>query len=310
MTQNDESSQVTDQEESRCGFVAIIGAPNAGKSTLLNALVGAKVAIVTHKVQTTRTRLTGIAIEGATQLVFIDTPGIFAPKKRLERAMVSAAWRGAADAEQTILLLDARKGISEDVEGILAALTEAESQVILVLNKIDLMKRDMLLALAEKLNESGLFSATFMISALKGDGVDDLRTALADKAQVGPWMYPEDQISDVTMRLLASEITREKIYLRLHEELPYAITVETEKWEDRKDGSVKIDQVIHVQRKSQKGMVIGKGGQMLKKLGQMAREEMEEAFGHRVHLFLFVRVTEKWQDDKDIYEGMGLDYVE
>lgn len=293
----------------RCGFVALIGAPNAGKSTLLNAMVGAKVAIVTHKVQTTRTRLTGIAIQDNTQLVFIDTPGIFDPKKRLERAMVSAAWEGARDAEQVVLLIDARKGITDDIESIIANMKSNEVKALLAINKIDLVKREELLALASQLNASGVFEETFMISALSGDGVLDLKKALSDKSPVGPWMYPDDQISDVTMRLLAAEITREKVFLRLHEELPYAITVETEKWEERKDGSVKIDQVIHVQRSTQKGMVIGKGGSMLKTIGKLAREEMIESFDRKVHLFLHVRVTEKWQDDREVYEGMGLEYV-
>jgi len=293
----------------RCGFVALIGAPNAGKSTLLNAMVGSKVAIVTHKVQTTRTRLTGIAIHDNTQLVFIDTPGIFDPKKRLERAMVSAAWEGARDAEQVVLLIDARKGISDDVESIITNMKSNRVKAMLAINKIDLVRREDLLALAMKLNDTGVFVETFMISALTGDGVQDLKKALSEQSPVGPWMYPDDQISDVTMRLLAAEITREKVFLRLHEELPYAITVETEKWEERKDGSVKIDQVIHVQRTTQKGMVIGKGGSMLKTIGKLAREEMSESFDLKVHLFLHVRVTEKWQDDREVYEGMGLEYV-
>lgn len=294
----------------KCGFVAIIGAPNAGKSTLLNALVGAKVAIVTHKVQTTRTRVTGIGMHENTQLVFIDTPGIFEPKRRLDRAMVSAAWKGSEDAETTVLMIDAKKGVSEDVERILKGLKEAGRKVILVINKIDTVKREALLALAQELNETELFTDTFMISALSGDGVADLKAHLSDLAPEGPWMYPEDQISDITMRLLAAEITREKVYLRLHEELPYAITVETESWEDRPDGSVRIEQVIHVERESQKGIVIGKGGKMLKLLGQMAREEMTESFGRKVHLFLHVRVTEKWAEDKTMYADMGLDFVE
>lgn len=294
----------------KCGFVAIIGAPNAGKSTLLNALVGAKVAIVTHKVQTTRTRVTGIGMHGPTQLVFIDTPGIFEPKRRLDRAMVSAAWKGSEDAETTVLLIDAKKGISEDVERILKGLEAAGRKAILAINKIDTVKRDSLLALAQELNETGLFTDTFMISALSGDGVEDLKAHLSDLAPEGPWMYPEDQISDITLRLLAAEITREKVYLRLHEELPYAITVETENWDERPDGSVRIEQVIHVERESQKGIVIGKGGKMLKLLGQMAREDMSEAFDRKVHLFLHVRVTEKWAEDKTLYEDMGLDFVE
>ncbi|NVJ98477.1 MAG: GTPase Era [Alphaproteobacteria bacterium] len=298
--------------ETRCGFVALIGAPNAGKSTLLNAVVGAKVAIVTHKVQTTRTRITGIALEEDhnAQLVFIDTPGIFQPKRRLDRAMVNAAWKGSEDAEETILLIDAKKGFSEEVEKIVEALKNAGRTVHLAINKIDTVKRDSLLALAQSLSETGVFDEIFMISALNGDGVADLKAFLAKRAPVGPWMYPEDQVADVTMRILAAEVTREKVYLRLHDELPYATTVETEKWEDRKDGSVRIEQVIHVQRETQKGIVIGKGGTMLKKLGQMAREELEEMLGRKVHLFLHVRVTERWADDRTVYQDMGLDFVE
>lgn len=296
--------------DQKCGFVAIIGAPNAGKSTLLNQLVGAKVAIVTHKVQTTRTRVTGIGMLDETQLVFIDTPGIFEPKRRLDRAMVNAAWQGLADAETTVLMIDAKKGIDDDVERILRGLESAGKKVILVLNKIDTIKRDGLLALAKTLDEKGLFTDIFMVSALSGDGCGDLKAHLASIAPVGPWMYPEDQVSDITMRLLAAEITREKVYLRLHDELPYSITVETENWDDRPDGSVRIEQVIHVQRDSQKGIVIGKGGTMLKLLGQMAREDMSENFDRKVHLFLHVRVTEKWADDRGIYKDMGLDFVE
>ncbi len=297
-------------EGTSCGFVALIGAPNAGKSTLLNQMVGAKVAIVTHKVQTTRTRITGIGMHEKTQLVFIDTPGIFEPKRRLDRAMVSAAWKGSEDAESTVLLVDARRGVTEDVERIIRGLQNAKRDTILALNKIDGMKRENLLALMAELNEAGVFTDTFLISALTGDGVNDLKAFLSDRAPEGPWMYPEDQISDTTMRILAAEITREKVYLRLHDELPYSTTVETEKWEDRKDGSVRIEQVIHVERETQKGIVIGKGGTMLKTLGQMAREEMEEEFQRRVHLFLHVRTTERWADDRTMYQDMGLDFVD
>ncbi|SDE35408.1 GTPase Era [Kordiimonas lacus] len=298
--------------ETRCGFVALIGAPNAGKSTLLNAMVGAKVAIVTHKVQTTRTRITGIAMEDDhnAQLVFIDTPGIFQPKRRLDRAMVNAAWKGSEDAEETVLLIDAKKGLSEEVERIVKALKDAGRKVHLAINKIDTVRRDSLLALAQELSETGVFDEIFMISAMKGDGVADLKAFLAKRAPVGPWMYPEDQVADVTMRILAAEVTREKVFLRLHDELPYATTVETEKWEERKDGSVRIEQVIHVQRETQKGIVIGKGGTMLKMLGQMAREELEEMFDRKVHLFLHVRVTERWAEDRTMYQDMGLDFVE
>jgi len=293
-----------------CGFVALIGAPNAGKSTLLNALVGAKVAIVTHKVQTTRTRITGIGMYENTQLVFIDTPGIFEPKRRLDRAMVSAAWKGSDDAETTLLLIDAKKGVTDEDEKIIEGLKKHQRKAVLILNKIDGMRRDGLLALMKQLNDTGQFSETFLISALTGDGVGDLKAYLASLAPEGPWMYPEEQIADVTLRLLAAEITREKVYLRLHDEIPYHTTVETEKWEERDDGSVRIEQVIHVQRDTQKGIVIGKGGSMLKLVGQMAREEMEEEFGHRVHLFLHVRTSERWADDRSVYRDMGLDFVD
>jgi len=295
---------------SRCGFVALIGAPNAGKSTLLNAMVGAKVAIVSHKVQTTRTRVTGIALAGDAQLVFLDTPGIFKPKRRLDRAMVKAAWQGSDDAEKTVLLVDARKGVSAEVDAILDNLLDSGQRPILALNKIDQMKRDTLLALSAALNDKVDFERTFMISALSGDGVDDLRDYLASGAPEGPWMYPEDQVADITLRILAAEVTREKVYLNLHDELPYAITVETEAYKEQKDGSARIEQVIHVERDSQKGMVIGKGGSMLKKLGAAAREEMEEMLGHKVHLFLHVRVTPKWGDDRNLYKDLGLDYVD
>lgn len=305
-----DDASVASSPATYCGFVALIGAPNAGKSTLLNALVGAKVAIVTHKVQTTRSRITGIAMEGDTQLVFIDTPGIFQPRRRLDRAMVSAAWRGAEDAETVVLIVDARKGLTDDVSRIIDGLHAGGGKAILALNKIDTVKRDMLLALSQELFETGVFSDVFMISALTGDGVADLKAHLAQMAPAGPFMYPEDQVADITMRMLAAEVTREKVYLRLHDELPYAITVETEKWEERKDGSVRIEQVIHVQRDSQKGMVIGKGGAMLKTLGSMAREELEAMLECRVHLFLHVRVTERWAEDRGRYSDMGLDYVD
>jgi GTP-binding protein Era len=310
MAESQNPTHGQDDGPENCGFVAIIGAPNAGKSTLLNQMVGAKVAIVTHKVQTTRTRITGIGMHENTQLVFIDTPGIFEPKRRLDRAMVNAAWKGSEDAETTVLVVDAKKGMTEEVERIIDGLKNAKRNAVLALNKIDSIKRDSLLALTQQLSEKDIFTDIFMISALSGDGVADLKGYLADLAPVGPWMYPEDQISDTTMRLLAAEITREKVYLRLHEELPYAITVETESWEDKPDGSVRIEQVIHVQRDTQKGIVIGKGGAMLKTLGQMAREDMSENFDRKVHLFLHVRVTEKWADDKTVFQDMGLDYVD
>ena len=294
----------------RCGFVALIGAPNAGKSTLLNALVGAKVAIVTHKVQTTRSRIIGIAIKDASQLVFVDTPGIFAPRRRLDRAMISAAWKGARDADLTALLIDVRKGIDDDVERILAGLKAAGRQTILLLNKIDKVKKPALLELAASLNRSGLFSETFMISALNGDGVADLKARFATAVPEGPWLYPEDQLSDITERLLASEMTREQIYLRLHQELPYATTVETESWQEQEDGSLRIEQLIFVQRDSQKGIVIGKGGKALKAIGVAARQEMERHFERRVHLSLYVKVSEKWAERPDHYSKIGLDFVE
>ena len=296
--------------DTSCGFVALIGAPNAGKSTLLNEFVGAKVAIVTHKVQTTRTQLRGIAIHEKTQLIFVDTPGIFKPKRRLDRAMVQAAWAGADDAEIIVLLIDARKGLNEENEAIVKGLRDSGKRAILAINKIDTLPRENLLALAETMSGTGVFDDIFMISALNIDGVQDLIKFLASKAPKGPWMYPEDDMTDVTMRVLAAEVTREKILLRLHEELPYAATVETEKWEELKDGSVRIEQVIHITRESHKGIVIGKGGSMLKTLGSLAREELEEMMGCRVHLFLHVRVSERWQDDRSVYKDMGLEWSE
>lgn len=296
--------------DTRCGFVALIGAPNAGKSTLLNTLVGTKLAIVTHKVQTTRARLTGIALDGPAQLVFVDTPGIFAPRRRLDRAMVQAAWSGAADADLIVLLVDAKKGMDDEVSRIVEGLQAAGRTAILALNKVDTVRRDSLLGLSAALNDTGVFDQTFMISALTGDGVADLRAHLAAGVPPGPWLYPEDQITDVTQRLLAAEITREKVYLRLHQELPYASTVETEAWREQKDGSVRIEQVIHVARDSQKGIVIGKGGRTLKTIGELARQDMEQVFERRVHLFLHVRVSQRWAEDREHYLDMGLEYVD
>lgn len=296
--------------ETRCGFIAIIGAPNAGKSTLLNRYVGSKIAIVTHKVQTTRTRIIGIAIQGDTQLVFVDTPGIFAPRRKLDRAMVSAAWRGAQDADLVLLLVDTLDGITDDVRTIVSGLKKSGRKAFLALNKIDTVKRETLLAMAEELDGSGVFTETFMISALKGHGTDDLLASLIKALPAGPWLYPEDQITDVPLKMLAAEITREQIYLRLHQELPYQIAVEAERWDERKDGSVRIEQVIFVERKSQKGIVIGKGGQSLKKIGEMARAEMEKVFGCKIHLFLFVKVAERWSETPYHYSEIGLDYVE
>ncbi|HEX2556198.1 MAG TPA: GTPase Era [Microvirga sp.] len=292
----------------RAGFVALIGAPNAGKSTLLNALVGSKVSIVSHKVQTTRALVRGIAIEGAAQIVFVDTPGIFRPKRRLDRAMVTSAWGGAADADAICLLLDARKGLDEEGEAIVARLPDLRRPKILILNKIDLIERSRLLELAAKLNELVPFAHTFMVSALKGDGVDDLKRTLADMMPEGPWLYPEDQISDAPLRMLAAEITREKIYERLHEELPYQSTVETDQWQPRPDGSVRIEQTVFVERESQRKIVLGKGGQTIKAIGQAARREIAEIAEAPVHLFLFVKVRENWGDDPERYREMGLEF--
>lgn len=299
--------QPQDTGVTSCGFVALIGAPNAGKSTLLNQLVGSKIAIVTHKVQTTRARIRAIALEGAAQIIFVDTPGIFSPKRKLDEEMVHAAWAGAADADATVLLIGARDGLNEDNLRIIEGLEATGAKAILAINKIDLVPHENLLQLAADLNARYPFTDTFMISALKGHGVADLRTALAGRMPTGPWLYPEDQIADVPMRMLASEITREKLYLRLHDELPYASTVETEKWTEKKDGSVRIEQVIYVQRDSQKKIVLGKNGQTIKKIGQSAREEITETIGQTAHLFLFVKVREKWADDPERLRMMGLE---
>ncbi len=290
-----------------CGFVALIGAPNAGKSTLLNQLVGSKIAIVTHKVQTTRARIRAIGLEGTTQIIFVDTPGIFLPKRKLDEEMVHAAWAGAADADATVLLIGARDGLNDDNVRIIEGLEATGAKAILAINKIDLVPHENLLQLAADLNARYPFTDTYMISALKGHGVADLRTALANRMPKGPWLYPEDQIADVPMRVLASEITREKLYLRLHDELPYASTVETEQWTEKKDGSVRIEQVIYVERDSQKKIVLGKNGQTIKKIGQAAREEITETIGQTAHLFLFVKVREKWADDPERLRMMGLE---
>lgn len=289
----------------RCGFIAVLGAPNAGKSTLVNQLVGAKVSIVSPKVQTTRTRVMGIINKANTQVIFIDTPGIFAPRKRLDRAMVSAAWQGAKDAEAVLLLVDATRG---GADAIIEKLKEQKRHAILVLNKIDLVDKEKLLGLAAKLNESGVFTETYMISALKGDGTEKLLADLAARLPEGPWMFNDDQVSDMPMRLLAAEITREKIFLQLKEELPYAVTVETESWEEFENGSVKISQIIYVMRDTQKAIVLGKGGTMIKKLGETARRELEEILERRVHLSLFVKVRENWIDDPARYSAWGLDF--
>ncbi len=282
-----------DAGATRCGFVALVGAPNAGKSTLLNRLVGGKVSIVTPKVQTTRTRVIGICVAGDAQLVFIDTPGIFAPRRRLERAMVAAAWLGARDADELVVLVDAKRGVDADTRRIVDGLKAKRRRAALALNKIDLVRREALLPLAAELDAAGLgaagvFTDTFMISALTGDGVDDLRAHLAGRAPPGPWHYPEDQLSDMPLRLLAAEVTREKLFLRLHQELPYALAVETESWDERGDGSVRIDQLIYVLRESHKPIVLGKGGRQIKAVGSAARAELETLLERRVHLFLRV----------------------
>ncbi len=295
------------QKTTRCGFVAIIGAPNAGKSTLINSLVGAKVSIVTHKVQTTRTRVRAIAIVDDAQIIFVDTPGIFKPRRKLDEAMVEAAWAGAADADVVAFLVDARRGLDEENERILEGLKKSGRKAILVLNKVDLIEKGKLLELADRFNAEYSFEATFMVSALKGDGVADLRDYLAEQMPEGPWLYPPDQLSDFPLRMLAAEITREKLYLRLHDELPYASHVETELWEERPDGSIRIEQTIYVLRESQKKIVIGKGGQTIKEIGQAARKELSELLGGRkVHLFLFVKVREKWDQDPERLRNLGL----
>ncbi len=292
-----------------CGYVAIIGAPNAGKSTLLNRLVGAKVSIVSKKVQTTRARITAIAVQGDAQVIFLDTPGIFTPKRRLDRAMVNAAWSGVDDADAVLLLVDAERGFDDESRAIVDALKERKrGHVLLALNKVDAVPREKLLGLAKAVNDTFPFERTFMISAEKGTGVDDVLRDLAGRMPEGPWLYPEDQLADVPMRFLAAEITREQVYRSLHDELPYAITVETENWKDQKDGSARIDQVIYVEREGQKKIVLGEGGQMIKRIGAFARKIMEEQFERRVHLFLFVKVREDWGDDPERYEAMGLDF--
>jgi GTP-binding protein Era len=295
-------------DQKRSGFVAIIGAPNAGKSTLLNALVGSKVAIVTHKVQTTRQRIRGIAMEGAAQIVFVDTPGIFKPKRRLDKAMVEAAWGGAGDADFIIVLVDAERGMDSDVERVIDGLKSQGRKAVLVLNKVDIAPREKLLKLATTLDAAGIFTKVFMISALSGDGVQDLKSHIAENLPRGDWLYPEDQTADLPMRMLASEVTREKLYLRLHDELPYSLTVETESWEKKKDGSIRIQQVIFVQRDSQKKIALGEGGQTIKTVGTLARQELQEMLGVKVHLFLFVKVREGWLDDRERYREMGLDF--
>ena len=293
--------------EQRCAVVAVLGAPNAGKSTLVNQLAGSKVSIVSHKVQTTRARIRAIAMEGNAQIILVDTPGIFKPKRTLDRAMVENAWGGAGDADAVVFLVDGRPGLTDEAKQIIAQLEHTKTRAILVINKIDLMSRERLLEVAAEFNAAHPFEQTFMVSALTGSGAGDLLRYLGQKMPESPWLYPEDQVADVQLRFMAAEMTREVIYERLHEELPYASTVETETWEEQKNGSVKIGQVIYVQRDSQKAIVLGKGGQTIKLLGQKAREEMERQFGRKVHLFLFVKVRENWAEDKERLRNMGLD---
>ena len=296
--------------QTRAGFVALIGEPNAGKSTLTNRMVGAKVSIVTHKVQTTRARIRGVALEGASQLVFVDTPGLFKPTRRLDRAMVAAAWGGAADADVVVLMIEANRGVTEGVERILEGLQDfgEHRKIALAINKIDRIKSEALLALSEKMNEAYPFVATFMISAERGHGVDALKEWLAGEVPEGPWLYPEDQIADLPLRMIAAEMTREKLTLRLHQELPYQLTVETEAWEERKDGSCKIDQLIYVMRDGHKGIVLGNKGETIKAVGKAAREELVEFLGRKVHLFLQVKVRPNWLEESERYDEMGLNF--
>src|SRR5690625_3252493 len=297
-------------EATRCGFVALIGEPNAGKSTLMNAMVGAKISIVTHKVQTTRSRIRGIAIEGSSQIIFVDTPGLFRPRRRLDRAMVSAAWAGTEDADIVMLMVEVHRGITPGVEEILKGIErQLEGRTVaLAVNKIDRLRHHELLPLLQQLGERRDWAATFLISAEKGDGVADLKTWLAENVPEGPWHYPEDQIADAPMRQLAADITREKLTLRLHQELPYQLTVETESWEERKDGSARIEQVIYVSREGHRGIVLGRGGETIKAIGQAARRDIAELTGRPVHLFLTVKARPDWQEERERYTRIGLDF--
>ncbi len=308
MRMAEQEMETSAENRTRCGFVALIGAPNAGKSTLLNAMVGSKVSIVSHKVQTTRMLVRGIAVDGQSQLIFVDTPGIFKPKRRLDRAMVDSAWIGAQEADLTGLLIDARKGIDEEIEAILSRIDNVSGEKFLLLNKIDVVDKEALLALAQTLNERARFAATFMISALTGSGVADVKHWLSERVPEGPWHYPEDQISDAPLRQLAAEITREKLYHRLHQELPYQSTVETTDWKQLKDGSVRIEQTIFVERESQRKIVLGKNGQTIKAIGADARRDIADVAEAPVHLFLFVKVREGWGNDPERYREMGLDF--
>lgn len=291
----------------KCGFIALIGAPNAGKSTLLNSLVGTKVSIVTHKAQTTRAQIRGVVSEGQSQVIFVDTPGIFKPKRRLDRAMVHSAWSGAGDADIVALIVDAHRGMSDDVKLLIDGLAKDKSRRILVLNKIDSVKSEKLLALSKEINNIVAFDETFMLSALKGEGVTDFMNWCANNVPLGPWHFPEDHLTDLTLALTASEVTREKLFLRIHEEIPYNTTIETESFKVQKDGSYKIDQVIYVTRDTHKKIVLGKGGQSIKAIGEQSRKELMEIFETKVHLFLFVKVRKNWADDPERYREMGLE---
>ncbi|MGA8821851.1 MAG: GTPase Era [Pseudolabrys sp.] len=293
--------------DTSCGFIALIGAPNAGKSTLLNALVGSKVSIISHKVQTTRALIRGIAVEGRSQLIFVDTPGIFSPRRRLDRAMVTTAWSGAHEADLVGVLIDARKGLDEEAEALLARLADVKAPKLLILNKIDVVAKEALLTLAKASNEMAKFEATFMLSALTGDGIADLKAWLAKHVPPGPWLYPADQMSDAPIRQLAAEITREKLFERLHQELPYHSTVETESWKELRGGDIRIEQTIYVERESQRKIVLGKGGQSIKAIGEAARKEIAKIVEAKVHLFLFVKVREGWGEDPERYRAMGLE---
>lgn len=297
-----------DSGPTRSGFIAVLGAPNAGKSTLVNTIIGTKVSIVSPKVQTTRSIVRGIAMEGTSQLIFVDTPGIFTPNRRMERAMVSAAWTGAADADMVMLMVDSRRGLTEDVKAIVDGFLEAKRKAVLVLNKVDAVERASLLGLSAELYDTGAFSDVFMVSALKGDGVRDLVAFLAGRMPEGPYLFPEDEVSDLPQRMLAAEITREKLFLNLHQELPYSVSIETESWEERKDGSVRINQIIYVMRETQRSIVLGKQGAQIKRIGAAARKELEELLERRVHLFLHVKVSEDWTERRDHYTAWGLDF--
>ncbi len=308
MAEDAVSGPAAEAAGTRCGFVALIGAPNAGKSTLVNRLVGTKVSIVSHKVQTTRSMVRGIAMTGAAQIVFVDTPGIFKPKRRLDRAMVDTAWGGARDADIVALLIDAAKGIDDEAAALLSRLSDVNHPKLLLLNKIDTVRRESLLALAAAANEAVRFERTFMVSALNGDGLDDFMAFLAEAVPPGPFLYPEDEVSDIPLRQLAAEITREKLFERLHQELPYHATVETEAWTDQKNGSARVEQTIYVERDSQKKIVIGKGGATIKAISMAARKEIAEIAEKPVHLFLFVKVRENWADDPERYRAMGIEF--